>query len=517
MRMKLLKKKKSSYFFIVIPLILLMAILFYRFFMGTEVKNLVIQDSNFSIPWYQDEDGEFYFFLPEGMNREELSFSFNTLFSKCHVSIYEDNKQKNISSVDSISLKDDDYYFISSLKFARTRKYLVHFMQSSLPSVFLNIDGGDDSYQKILSDNMSHQVHYPGDILLMDLNHSVYSAHVKKIRGRGNSTWFREKKPYQISFQESVSLLGMKESKKWIFLSNHWDGSLSRNYLWFSLAKKLGIDYSVDCSPCDLYINHQYVGSYLLTNKIEVSSDSISIDEGYFFEIMNQRIHDLDLDHGYQINIKYPNIKNMSSSQSLKVKRESLDYLNKIESLIYDDSVTIEELEQYIDIDSFIKFYWVQELSENYDASRGSNYFYVRDNQLFMGPIWDMDNTLNRSYRYTDVSIQYLLKDRALSVRSKENWFQELSKREEFVLLVDEFYKNHYDDFNELLSLLDDYYNYIELSASMNYIRWPYQKMRKEQLRDWITEDVDFHSSCQLLSDNLSKRIKFYQEYYQMS
>lgn len=484
--------------------------------MGTEVKNLMIQDSNFKISWYQDEKGEFYFFLPEGMNREELSFSFNTLFSNCRVSIIEDNKQRNIYSIDSIFLKDDDYYFISNLKFAKTRKYLVHFMQSSLPSVFVDIDGGDEAYQKILSDNLSHQVKYPGKIYTMDLNHTNFTSHIKKIRGRGNSTWLRAKKPYQITFDDSVSLFGMKESKKWIFLANHWDGSLSRNYLWLTLAKKLGVDYSVDCSPCDLYINHQYVGSYLLTNKIEVSSNSVSINEGYFFEIMNQKIHDLDLDHGYQINIKYPNIEKMPLSKSSKIKKESLEFLNQIESLLYDDSVTIEELEEYIDLESFVKYYWVQELSENYDASRGSNYLYMKDNRLFMGPVWDMDNTLNRSYRYASVTEHYLLENRALSNRSKENWFQVLSKREAFVSLLDHYFIEHFDDFKQLVPILDQYYEKIYQSASMNYIRWPYQKMKEEQLRPWLLEDNDFDSSFQLFRDSLSKRIEYYQNYYQL-
>lgn len=516
MKIILLKKKKNHYFFIVIPLILLLTIFFYRFLMGTEVKNLTIQDSNFSVSWYQDADGEFYFFLPEGMNREELSFSFSTVFSNCRVSIYEDNNHKKISNIESFSLKEDDYYFVSTLKYARTRKYLVHFMQSSLPSIFLDIDGGDESYQKILSDNLNHQIHFSGNITCMDFNHSVFTEHVKKIRGRGNSTWLRSKKPYQITFDDSVSLLGMKESKKWIFLANHWDGSLSRNYIWLMLASKLGIDYSVDCSPCDLYINHQYVGSYLLTNKLEVSSNSISIDNGYLFEIMNQRVHDLDLEHGYQINIKYPNLENKSDSEALDIKNRVLEYLNRIESLLYDENVSIEELNQFIDIDSFVKYYWVQEISENYDASRGSNFLYMKDNRLFMGPVWDMDNTLNRSYRYASVTEHYLLENRALSNRSKENWFQVLSKREEFVSLLDNYFIEHVDEFKQLVPLLDQYYEKIYPSASMNYIRWPYHEMRKEQLRPWLLEDYDFDSSFQLFRDSLSKRIEYYQNYYQL-
>ncbi len=506
---------KNFFSFIILLLFLFFVFAFYRFFWGTSIKNISVENSFSSVSWFHEGD-DYYLFLPKIMDYNQLSLSFSSLFSSSKISIYDSNhhflyRAKNHSLY---SLSDGTYFFKVSLCFSKTREYVVHVIQSDLPSMFLNTDGGRRSYQKILSDNIYHKVYYPGNIQVFDSNSSSFFSSVKKIRGRGNSTWLRSKKPFQLTFEDEVSLLGMKKSKKWILLSNHWDGSLARNYLWLTLAKKMEIDYSVDCSPVDLYINHEYVGSYLITNKVEVSSDSISIDEGYLFEIINQKYHDLELDHGYQVNIHYPDIHKMSLDMSNQVKDSALKYLNSIEKLLYDDSVSLDEINNYIDIDSFIKYYWVQEISENYDVNRGSNYLYVKNNKLYIGPVWDMDNTLNRSYHYADSNGQYILNDSELKLRTYENWYQALFQKEGFDDLIRNYYVEHVDLFRNLIVLLDDYQMLILRSARMNYIRWPYDRMRKEQQRPWLKEDIDFDSSCSLLRQSIMDRINYYQNYY---
>ncbi len=507
--------KRNKIIFVLL-IVIFFIVLFY-YYWGSTIIEFDVCDDNVHVSWYKNEDGEYYFFLPKEMSRESLSVELKFIFSSVSVDSYQENRSfiEKISMEDKCSSFQYDTFLVQAKSFfSRKREYIIHVMQSDLPSVFLDIDGGDSSFQKILSDDIWHRVSYPGNITAFGSDSSVFTNPVKKIRGRGNSTWLREKKPFQISFSKEVSLLGMKKSKKWVLLANHWDGSLSRNYLWLTLANKMGIDYSVDCVPSDLYINHHYMGSYLITNKVEASPSSIPLEDGYLFEIMNQSIHDLELEHGYQINIHYPNIKKMSLSRANQVKQDALEYLNHIESLLYDTHVSLNELDDFIDIDSFIKYYWIQELSENYDVSRGSNFLYVQDNRLHIGPVWDMDNTLNRSYYYANTREHYILNNSRLASRSLENWFQVLFQKEGFADLIDDYYKNHVELFHQLVSSFDDYQTLISQSATMNYVRWSYDKMRKEQIRPWLENDVSFHTSCILLRESLLNRLDYYDKQY---
>ena len=60
-------------------------------------------------------------------------------------------------------------------------------------------------------------------------------------------------------------------------------GTLSRNATFLEFGKKLGIDYSVDYQPVELYVNGKYHGSYLLTEKVQVKKNRVDIDEKNYY------------------------------------------------------------------------------------------------------------------------------------------------------------------------------------------------------------------------------------------
>ena len=89
-----------------------------------------------------------------------------------------------------------------------------------------------------------------------DINISLYSSDGivnysggknSQIRGRGNATWeYGEKKPYNIYFDDEISLLDMKKSSKWILLSNEFDDTQLRN--------KLILDYARDVQAPEMQV-----------------------------------------------------------------------------------------------------------------------------------------------------------------------------------------------------------------------------------------------------------------------
>lgn len=84
-----------------------------------------------------------------------------------------------------------------------------------------------------------------------------------EIKGRGNSTWLANKKPYKIKLDTKSDLLGMGKNKHWVLLSNPYDSSLSRNKLIYDLAEDMGIS-SMSSQWVDVVLNGEVVGNYLL-------------------------------------------------------------------------------------------------------------------------------------------------------------------------------------------------------------------------------------------------------------
>lgn len=123
-----------------------------------------------------------------------------------------------------------------------------------------------------------------GSIMVVQPNGKVdYSGVMEKMSGRGNGTWSTTnvKNPYNIKLAISSSLLGMNSAKKWCLLANVNDSSLVKNQLTYDFAKYIGIKYQPTCKPVDLYVNQQYLGSYQLSEKVEIKSNRIDISDVY--------------------------------------------------------------------------------------------------------------------------------------------------------------------------------------------------------------------------------------------
>ena len=87
------------------------------------------------------------------------------------------------------------------------------------------IDAGskDDKYQ-------NNSVTFSIDNISTDYNDV-------EIKGRGNTTWEKIKKPYQIKFKDKENFFNIGESKKWVLLANYLDPTFLRNDTAFYLEK----------------------------------------------------------------------------------------------------------------------------------------------------------------------------------------------------------------------------------------------------------------------------------------
>lgn len=309
---------------------------------------------------------------------------------------------------------------------------------------------------------------------------------LEEIKSRGNFTWRLEKKPYQIKFDSTTSMLGMPAAKTWILLANHADPSLLRNKVAYDLAAELGLAASPDSRFVDLTINGEYLGNYLLSEKVEVKSNRLELQDpgGILLE--------MDNNYGLEEDFHFTT----TTSNSLFVLKDAVEdvdeplpqplaesyadiqrLLNELDSYLYEPDPDWSKISAIIDVESFIKYYFVFELAENPEITQSSVYFW-RDGiggKLHAGPVWDFDSAF-ASYTAESLGgdpVQDYVKN-AQFLRNKGNgWFAQLFRNEEFVAQVNQVFQDQLEaKVNAVVAKIDGYAADLPQSAAANFSRW---------------------------------------------
>ena len=275
---------------------------------------------------------------------------------------------------------------------------------------------------------------------------SNLSSTKMKIKGRGNSTWWQGgiwgKKPYQIKFNEKIDILNMSKDKKWVLLAEISDISLIRNKIAREISNISRFDYVPQAKFIELYINDEYVGIYLVGQKVEESSNRVNIgDNGYLVEIDTDAQGRIDIDDVYfrsniwtsqyqqgVFNIKEPNVDYNSIEYNL-IK----DHINNFESALFGENFKDPDLgyRSFIDLPSFIDWFLVNEIAKNQDAKSYSSIFlnYIPGEKIKMGPVWDFDLAFG--------NVNYSNAENAEGFWIKENlWYKKMFEDPYFKELV---------------------------------------------------------------------------------
>ena len=304
--------------------------------------------------------------------------------------------------------------------------------QMTIPTVYIHINGGQEEIEK-LNGSEDHSHHSTGtmDIIIPEGFQYVDSTAVLTnligagidIRGRGNSTWGDEKKPYKIKLDKKAAILGMGQNKHWALLANSFDPTLSRNRITFWLGKQLGLDFTPSGYPVDVFMEDEYLGSYLLCETIRVDKNRVDIPE-----LEEDDVDESDITGGYLIQIQ----QDPGAASTFKTRKEAMfqnvtpsfdpeegdyendtqkdyirGYMQEAEDALFEGETADEtepsgyrtlDYKDYFDLNSAALYWLIQEFSMNGDAYvTGSSYLYkTRDTdeapgKLFWGPLWDFD------------------------------------------------------------------------------------------------------------------------------
>ncbi|MBQ4108311.1 MAG: CotH kinase family protein [Clostridia bacterium] len=291
-----------------------------------------------------------------------------------------------------------------------------------------------------------------------------------KIRGRGNTTWDYDKKPYRLKFNGEVDLFGMGEAKDYILLANHSDLSMSRNYLAQSVASLFeSINQTSSCQFVDLYLNGEYRGVYLVCEQIEFDKNRIEVtgnetlDTSYLIEMDGHVNGDFTVGSDHYT-LKVPNKDEVESFDEY----EAFIYSYLCEALSAakgDDYSLVCEL---IDVRSFAEAYIVYELFNCVDAGYSSfNIYKEAGGKLYCGPVWDFDRSVGIVGHHHDAK-PYT----ALWARWENDWFNALLSHEEFYALVGEILSKRQGEIGEKLNFCYDYLYKSRDSFDRNFTKW---------------------------------------------
>lgn len=228
-----------------------------------------------------------------------------------------------------------------------------------------------------------------------------------KIRGRGNSSWsWYDKKPYKFKLDEKSKLLGLEKAKNWNLLANYRDVTDMMNVLAFETARYMGMPNTNHSRFVEVFLNEEYIGTYQLTEKIEVAKNRVEIDEEEgimlsFDKDDGPELSPYSTDNFYSkvfslpICVKHPDEPDEETIWNIKEDFAQLENAIKTHNYELADSL--------MDMSSYIGILQMHELLFNVEigAPRSMYLYKDKDGKYTFGPIWDWDAAFD--FRWDDM------------------------------------------------------------------------------------------------------------------
>lgn len=344
------------------------------------------------------------------------------------------------------------------------------------------------------------------------------------IKGRGNSSWWMPKKSYAISAPKSVPMLDMPKEEDWVLIANYADKSLMRNYIAYQLGESMGMKYSPRMRFVDLFVNGEYLGNYLLGEKIDISKSRLNINKlkandtdgenitgGYLIEKdWLQRLKPDDLFFN-TTKVKDRNVFAIKKPKANKINDEQLQYISsyfeEAEEALYGPNFADEKngYSKYFDINSLIDWYLVNEIFKNVDAAFGTSVYLYKDRggKISMGPLWDFDiGAGNIDFNDNDLVEDFYIKNGL--------WISRFFEDPGFVELVkDRWEQIKEDQIPAMFALIDHTSMELDSSQKYNFQKWPILGAYTWPNAAGWEERTTYASEVQYLKDWLTARINW--------
>lgn len=321
---------------------------------------------------------------------------------------------------------------------------------SNLPIISLTTNGLTIPNEPRIVANMA-VINYNNKLNSIEDTPNEYNSRVT-IELRGSSSLGFPKKSYGLETQDplganlNVSLLGMPAENDWILYAPYTDKALIRNTISYRIARDLG-RYAPRTRFCELFLNGEYQGIYELTEKIKTDKNRVDIDEMYAHETSGYELtggYILKFDraddgnsgwytaNSVKIVYHYPDMYAIAEEQRNYIKAFVSEFEANLVSSNFEHPTN--GYTKYINPESFIDFFFVNEITNNVDGYRLSSFLYkdklTDGGKINMGPVWDF----NLGYGNADYYNQGLLTGFSyqLNAWASPLWWDRLLQSEKF-------------------------------------------------------------------------------------
>ena len=294
-----------------------------------------------------------------------------------------------------------------------------------------------------------------------------------KIRGRGNSTWDMPKKPWKVKLEQKARLFDMSNDKEWCLLANYCDKSLLRNIVAMELSKRLGFKWTPKMVPVEVYLNGSYQGVYNFCEHKKVSKERVDIDTDngdILFELEQNQDETVCwwTEHGAPVMFSEPEEPDAATIEYAK------NFFKEFETALW--AKNFEKAYEYIDLDSFIDNFIIQELTKNVDGNLRKSTFLTleKGGKLEMYHVWDFDISMGNCDYYGDglkTWEGWWIKDRGAWGKN-HGWYYRLFMDPDFTSKVKARWNEMKPEFDTIPDYIDRQAAILGEAPDRNFKKW---------------------------------------------
>jgi hypothetical protein len=385
----------------------------------------------------------------------------------------------------------------------------ITFSSSTLPIVVLNTNNVEIPDEPKIHATMGIIYNGEGNVNSISDPFNEFYGEIG-IERRGSSSNGFPMKSYGLetrgpdSSNYNVSIFDFPSDNDWILYAPYTDKSFIRNILTYHLGNEMG-NYSPRTKLCEVVLNDEYIGVYVFMERIKINTGRVNINP-----VLPQDTLENELTGGYIVKVDKttaggiiawtsPHLASAPSTNSIRYQLHDPEItelhplqLNYIQNYItaWEDTLAgnnftdpVNGFRKFIDVQSFIDFMLVNELSKNVDGYRISTFLHKQrfseGGKLVAGPLWDFNlGWGNANYCYGGDTTGWEIDFNNYCAGGLDNpfWWKRM--------LQDSLYANEvncrwFSLRNEILSTdylmnyIDSLAEILEVPASRNYNKWP--------------------------------------------
>lgn len=423
-----------------------------------------------------------------------LALSLNAFANNDWLHIYTNGGKlntgelKDVEKIDYRQWSENDtlYDVMNVTRSGKTANFSISDIDSvvigtNVPTMYIDIENGAEVLQKDVYLNATVKVDCYGA-------YDDFEPMAVTIKGRGNSTWNMDKKPYRLKFAKKQQMCGLKKSKNFCLIANFIDCTMMRNAVAFKMARLLEMPYTNSAIPINVVINGTYRGAYMLTEKIGINGASVDIDEttGILFEF------DTNYDEPYKFHsnkfsvpvmVKDPDFNELAVDPTLPDWGTAAEHFqlwkdefHAMENTLSSSGTPSADLENKLDIQSVVDYMIVCNITGNREPHHPKSVYMYKSvagdgDKFHLGPVWDFDwaYTFDGSEGTGSYS-KYLFADSGSGTSFFKAVFRSAKFKELYAQRWNEL-KTTY--FEQLMQFIDEYAALTAISAYQNGEKWP--------------------------------------------